>query len=92
MPVIVHQSDEGRWLNPAANLSEITRIMDAYPVQQMNAYPIAPLEKKIGNSISVIQPKGEPIFDESFNLRLPRIKKTKTFTSKVQLSDRGKIT
>ena len=90
MPVIVHPQDEGKWLNPAANLSKIIGLLEVCPTKLMNAYPVSPLETKSENSISLIQPKGDPVINESTDPRLPQKKREKKFTTPIQLSERIK--
>ena len=73
MPVILHPDDERTWLKEDAPLSNITKLLEQYPPELMNAYAIDPLIKhKVNNYKELIQPKGERIYPEY------EIKHTKT--------------
>jgi len=40
-PVILRKKHEGLWLNTKTPLTDITRLLQAYPAEEMNAYPIS---------------------------------------------------
>ena len=46
MPVILSKENEQRWLSPDTPLSDITALLEPYPANKMNAYPI---DKRIKN-------------------------------------------
>lgn len=65
-PVILHKKHEGLWLNTSAPLTDITRLLQPYPSEEMNAYPIS---KDIKNPSSegkeLVVPIGERLEKES---------------------------
>ncbi|MBT3207121.1 MAG: SOS response-associated peptidase [Bacteroidetes bacterium] len=64
-PVILHQHNEKKWLNNKTPLSDIIRLLRAYPSELMNAYPITPTIKnpKAEGKI-LIEPIGQRIETE----------------------------
>lgn len=69
MPVILEKRNEQRWLNKNTPLSDITRMLQPYSSQLMNAYPISSEVKNPQNNFkSLINPLGERI-DLEVNLQ-----------------------
>ena len=65
-PVILHQSDERRWLSNSLPLSDVTRLLHPYPGDLMNAYPIAPtIKNPLADDPGLIHPAGERIMTET---------------------------
>ncbi|NQU32024.1 MAG: SOS response-associated peptidase family protein [Bacteroidetes bacterium] len=65
MPVILFNEFENRWLRPSTELSEILNMLNPYPTNLMNAYPIATTIREVEkNDISLIQPVGKPVLQE----------------------------
>ena len=67
-PVILSRSHENRWLK-AEHLNEVTSLLEPYPSDEMNAYPI---DKKIKNprinERHLLDPVGERLLSESETL------------------------
>ena len=65
-PVILRKKHEGLWLNQNAPLTDITRLLQPYPAEEMNAFPIS---NKIKNPASegkdLIEPVGERLASEA---------------------------
>lgn len=67
MPVILLNEYESTWLRTSAQLSDILSMLNPYPANLMNAYPIDnKIADKTLNDISLVQPIGKPIFHEDF--------------------------
>ena len=65
LPVILRRSDEKTWLSNSIPLSEVTRLLVAYPAELMNAYPIAPTIKNPGaDDPGLIHPAGQRLMPE----------------------------
>ena len=63
MPVILSDFHEKIWLQNDAPLSQITRLLEQYPVEEMNAYPISPEIKSPKNNYKeLLDPIGERIY------------------------------
>ncbi|HPD54574.1 MAG TPA: SOS response-associated peptidase [Bacteroidia bacterium] len=63
-PVILHERDERRWLR-AEHLQEITTLLEPYPAEEMNAYPISPKVKSPkATGRELIEPVGERLQPE----------------------------
>jgi putative SOS response-associated peptidase YedK len=88
MPVILEPDDEHRWLKPSASLSGILWLLHPYPVEKMNAYSVFSVLGEAPNNASLVQPKGKPLFDESFQLDMRRTWRKKTSTNNGTLADR----
>lgn len=58
-PVILREREEKKWLN-AEHLTDITSMLEPYPAEDMNAYPISPRIKNTrNNSRDLLDPVGE---------------------------------
>ena len=65
MPVILDEEEEKTWLNPDTHLSVITNMLDPYPPELMNAYPISPeCKNQKNNHKELIMPQGERLQPE----------------------------
>jgi putative SOS response-associated peptidase YedK len=65
MPVILSQQDELTWLNIDTNLTNITRLLEPYPTELMNAYPISPeIKDPKNNTRELLNPTGERVYPE----------------------------
>lgn len=64
-PVILHESDERRWLR-AEHLNEITGMLEPYPADEMNAYPISPkIKNPRANGRELLDPVGDRLTPET---------------------------
>ncbi|NNC82351.1 MAG: SOS response-associated peptidase [Flavobacteriales bacterium] len=64
-PVIIQPGAESQWLDPEAELSEILQMLDPYPGDLMNAYPVDPaIKHPRAKGIELITPIGERLFEE----------------------------
>lgn len=64
-PVVLRRSDEYRWLR-SEHLHEITQLLEPYPSEDMNAYPVSPrLKNPKLNSRDLLEPVGERIVPET---------------------------
>lgn len=91
MPVILDPNDEHRWLKPTASLSQILHLLHPCPVEKMNAYPVSPIPPEAPNNASLVQPKGKPFFDESFQLDMRRTWRKKPSNINITFADRIKL-
>lgn len=65
MPVILSPKNEKKWLNPNTPLTDITRLLKAFPSDLMNAYPITPdIKNNKLNERWLIEPQGERLLKE----------------------------
>ncbi len=65
-PVILHKSDEAKWLNSDAPLSEITSLLEPYPAEEMNAYPIDPrIKNPRSNDLQLLAPVGDSVVPDT---------------------------
>ena len=63
-PVVLRRSDELRWLR-AESLNEVTELLEPYPAEDMNAYPISPRIKNPRNNVrELLEPVGERVVPE----------------------------
>jgi len=74
MPVILTKSNEKEWIKSTRHLSEVLGMLNQFPVDQMNAYPVSDLVDNPGiNDISMISPIGEKLqADFEYTSRIPR--------------------
>ena len=64
-PVILHRHDESRWLK-AEHLNEITGMLEPFPAEEMNAYPVNPAVKNPRtNDKTLVEPLGERVLSET---------------------------
>jgi putative SOS response-associated peptidase YedK len=67
-PVILSPNNEKSWLNPKTQLTDITSLLNPFPSEKMNAYPIDNAIKNPANDFpELIKINGEQLFDESEN-------------------------
>jgi len=65
-PVILHKKYENTWLNEEAPLTDITRLLQPYPSDEMNAYPISTaIKNPRAEGRELIEPIGERLNPES---------------------------
>jgi len=65
MPVILSNSDESGWIKSSSHLSDILRLLVAYPSEKMNAFPVSELVNIHGfNDPSMLNPVGEKLITE----------------------------
>lgn len=65
MPVILDEHEEKTWLQQNAPLTDITNLLDQYPHELMNAYPVSPeIKNPKNNSKDLIFPIGERLQPE----------------------------
>jgi putative SOS response-associated peptidase YedK len=66
MPVILPGHTYHTWLNNNSSLSQITELLQQYPADQMNAYPITPsIKNPNNNSVQLLNPLGERLIPET---------------------------
>jgi len=66
MPVILSRENEARWLSDDLSSNELSALMQPYPAELMNAYPIAPtIKNPRANDPGLIHPAGPRIFAEN---------------------------
>lgn len=64
-PVILTPEQERVWLSNDAELSEITALLQPFPGEYLNAYPIAPaIKKPSAEGMNLLQPIGQRVFKE----------------------------
>lgn len=65
MPVILTRSNEKDWIKSTRHLSEVLGMLNQFPSEQMNAYPISDMVDNPGiNEISMINPIGDRLQSE----------------------------
>jgi hypothetical protein len=65
MPVILHERNERRWISENIELSQVLGMLNVYPHNLMNAYPISDKIRDVeNNNLEVIQPIGSRIYSE----------------------------
>lgn len=65
MPVILPKEYEHDWLNDKLPLSAVTSLLEPFPAEYMNAYPVSPAMKKPNaNNFDFLKPIGERVFSE----------------------------
>lgn len=65
-PIILRKKHEGLWLNQNAPLTDITRLLQVYPAEEMNAYPISSsIKNPKAEGRELIDPIGERLMPES---------------------------
>lgn len=65
-PVILRQQHERIWLNENAPLTDITNLLQPYPAEDMNAYPISDaIKNPVTEGKELIEPIGERLTPET---------------------------
>jgi putative SOS response-associated peptidase YedK len=65
MPVILSRSDEYTWIKSSSHLSDVLRLLVAYPAEKMNAYPVSEMINIPGiNDPLMLNPIGDKIQTE----------------------------
>lgn len=68
-PVILHERQERRWLH-AEHLTEITDMLEPYPAEEMNAYPISNrIKNPRNNGRELLDPVGERL-EKEYDIQL----------------------
>jgi putative SOS response-associated peptidase YedK len=70
-PVILPEGEERRWLNTEAPVNEVLDLLQPYPAEEMNAYPISKqIKNPKADGRELLEPIGERIESESdFQIR-----------------------
>jgi putative SOS response-associated peptidase YedK len=64
-PVILHREHEKKWLSNDLSLSEVTSMLNPYPGELMNAYPISPaIKNPHADDPDLIKPIGDRLYPE----------------------------
>ena len=64
-PVVLRRTDELRWLR-AEHLNEVTDLLEPYPAEDMNAYPVsAQIKNPRNNSRDLLDPIGQRVVPEN---------------------------
>jgi len=67
-PVILHPEQEREWINTSTPLNEIAAMLQPYPAERMNAYPIAPtIKNPQADDPGLIHPAGPKLIQEGRN-------------------------
>ncbi len=90
MPVILQSNDEHTWVNAETPLSGILQAITQYPANLMNAYPV-PVPLDAVNNASLVQPTGNPIYQEQKEFMQSTRKHKKVYSSSISFSDRLKL-
>lgn len=65
-PVILFEKDYGKWLSTSRRLDEITGLLEPYPGQLMNAYPVSDRMKSgRENNRELLEPIGDRVLRET---------------------------
>jgi len=65
MPVILSRSEEMEWIRASNHLSDVLSLLNAYPYEKMNAYPVSEkVNWKCNNDPSMLNPVGEKLLKE----------------------------
>ena len=71
MPVITSDYQERRWLSTTNALSQVLAMLNPYPQQLMNAYPISEKIRDVeNNDVSMVQPISTRIYSEKVDYTL----------------------
>jgi putative SOS response-associated peptidase YedK len=73
MPVILSKSNETDWIKSTHHLSELLAMMNQFPSEKMNAYPVSEMVNTSGiNEACLVSPVGEKLQSEEQPTRLIR--------------------
>lgn len=65
-PVILHEKDYKKWLNTSRRLDEVTGLLEPYPGNWMNAYPVSDRMKSgRENDRDLLEPTGDHVLRET---------------------------
>ena len=65
MPVILSRSEEMEWIRASNHLSNVLGLLNAYPYDRMNAYPVSEkVNWKCNDDPSMLSPIGEKLLEE----------------------------
>ena len=66
MPVILSRLNEAAWIKASNHLSEVLRLLESYPAERMNAYPVSEMVNNPGmNDPSMLNSVGEKLLLET---------------------------
>jgi putative SOS response-associated peptidase YedK len=64
-PVVLSRDQEEAWIDPDMSLGDVTSMLNPYPANHMNAYPISDkIKNPRANGIELLEPVGERIYKE----------------------------
>lgn len=64
-PVILHKAQERLWLDNDLALNDVTAMLEPYPSEELNAYPISPdIKNPRANGIELLSPIGQRVYPE----------------------------
>lgn len=64
-PVILHQNQEKLWLDHEIPLNDVTALLEPYPAEELNAYPIsADIKNPRANGLELLAPIGQRLYPE----------------------------
>lgn len=64
-PVILHEQQEKLWLDNELPLNDVTAMLEPYPAEELNAYPISPeIKSPKANGIALLEPIGQRVYPE----------------------------
>ena len=73
MPVILSRSEEMEWLRASNALSDVLPLLNAYPCEKMNAYPVSEMVNMVGvNDPSMLNPVGDKLLSEIKPIPAPK--------------------
>ena len=65
-PVILHEHEERKWLDPKLPLSDVTAMLKPYPAELMNAYPISnAIKNPRAQGRELVEPAGQRLVSEN---------------------------
>jgi len=71
MPVILSRSEETYWVKSSSHLSDALVLLNPYPAENMNAYPVSEMANIPGmNDPSMLNPVGEKLQKEFVAVRV----------------------
>ncbi|MCB0481646.1 MAG: SOS response-associated peptidase [Flavobacteriales bacterium] len=64
-PIILPREVESAWIDSSLSLSEVTELLQPFPGEELNAYPISiDIKKPTSNGLHLLEPTGERIIKE----------------------------
>ena len=71
MPVILSRSEEAYWVKSSNHLSDVLVLLNPYPAENMNAYPVSEMVNTDGvNDPAILNPVGEKLQKEFVPMRV----------------------
>jgi putative SOS response-associated peptidase YedK len=66
MPVVIPKGKETDWLRPSNHLTTILRMLEVFPSEKMNAYPVSKdIEIPGQHNVNVLNPVGNSVYQET---------------------------